>query len=260
MPVYLQPYYRRLGFAPGYCPEAEAYASEAITIPLFFSMTSRLGVRCSLLSGDDDPKRPNADNVCNAWTVTNRRNSEERARAILALCPSAAARTVRFRIAAIVLSPASGAESVRPIYMHCVKPRACELGIVESACSGEAASNTLAASRKLSRSARSLMWIFKRRDRPSMRTSPRARTMVSPGSTWRLALCSAGLALASVLLLVRNGVYAALVPVTDFGRLNQLLLAAAMIANFGGLGMQLLAHKQLPLMHARRETSEPTHW
>ena len=39
MPVYLQPYYRRLGFASGYCPEAEAYADDAITIPLFFSLT-----------------------------------------------------------------------------------------------------------------------------------------------------------------------------------------------------------------------------
>lgn len=35
MPVYLQPYYRRLGFAPGYCPEAEAYYREAISIPMF---------------------------------------------------------------------------------------------------------------------------------------------------------------------------------------------------------------------------------
>ena len=67
-------------------------------------------------------------------------------------------------------------------------------------------------------------------------------------------LCSAGLGLASILLLVRNGAYAALLPVADFGRLNQLLLMASMVANFGGLGMQLLAQKLLPLMHARRET------
>lgn len=34
-PIYLQPYYRRLGFAPGHCPEAERYYREAISIPLF---------------------------------------------------------------------------------------------------------------------------------------------------------------------------------------------------------------------------------
>jgi len=35
MPVYLQPYYRRLGFEPGYCSEAEAYYREAISIPMY---------------------------------------------------------------------------------------------------------------------------------------------------------------------------------------------------------------------------------
>lgn len=35
MPVYLQPYYRALGFRPGTCPEAEVYYSEAISIPLY---------------------------------------------------------------------------------------------------------------------------------------------------------------------------------------------------------------------------------
>lgn len=35
IPVHLQPYYRKLGFAPGYCPEAERYHSEAITLPLY---------------------------------------------------------------------------------------------------------------------------------------------------------------------------------------------------------------------------------
>lgn len=38
-PVHLQPYYRDLGFAPGLCPEAERYAEEAITLPLFARMT-----------------------------------------------------------------------------------------------------------------------------------------------------------------------------------------------------------------------------
>jgi len=34
-PVHLQPYYRQLGFGPGQFPEAENYAREAITLPLF---------------------------------------------------------------------------------------------------------------------------------------------------------------------------------------------------------------------------------
>ena len=39
MPVYLQPYYRELGFEKGACPEAERYYSEAISLPLFSSLT-----------------------------------------------------------------------------------------------------------------------------------------------------------------------------------------------------------------------------
>lgn len=35
IPVYRQPYYERLGFSVGYCPFAEKYYSEAISIPLF---------------------------------------------------------------------------------------------------------------------------------------------------------------------------------------------------------------------------------
>jgi UDP-4-amino-4,6-dideoxy-N-acetyl-beta-L-altrosamine transaminase len=38
-PVYLQPYYRRLGFGPGYCIEAERYADEAISLPMFATLT-----------------------------------------------------------------------------------------------------------------------------------------------------------------------------------------------------------------------------
>ena len=34
-PVHLQPYYRALGFTEGQFPEAEAYASSAISLPLF---------------------------------------------------------------------------------------------------------------------------------------------------------------------------------------------------------------------------------
>jgi UDP-4-amino-4,6-dideoxy-N-acetyl-beta-L-altrosamine transaminase len=39
MPVHLQPYYREMGFAPGQFPEAEAHGDEAITLPLFPSLT-----------------------------------------------------------------------------------------------------------------------------------------------------------------------------------------------------------------------------
>ena len=34
-PVHLQPYYRRLGFREGNFPAAEAYASNAISLPLY---------------------------------------------------------------------------------------------------------------------------------------------------------------------------------------------------------------------------------
>jgi UDP-4-amino-4,6-dideoxy-N-acetyl-beta-L-altrosamine transaminase len=40
IPVYLQPYYRQLGFRPGYCPEAERYYSAAISLPLFPDLTA----------------------------------------------------------------------------------------------------------------------------------------------------------------------------------------------------------------------------
>lgn len=57
-PVHLQPYYRALGFAPGHCPEAEAYGSEAITLPLFPRLTEAeqmevvSAVRCALGRSD----------------------------------------------------------------------------------------------------------------------------------------------------------------------------------------------------------------
>jgi UDP-4-amino-4,6-dideoxy-N-acetyl-beta-L-altrosamine transaminase len=40
-PVHLQPYYRRLGFAPGQFPEAEAHGAEAITLPLYPTLSER---------------------------------------------------------------------------------------------------------------------------------------------------------------------------------------------------------------------------
>jgi UDP-4-amino-4,6-dideoxy-N-acetyl-beta-L-altrosamine transaminase len=38
-PVHLHPYYRRLGFSPGQFPEAEAYATSALTLPLYAAMS-----------------------------------------------------------------------------------------------------------------------------------------------------------------------------------------------------------------------------
>jgi UDP-4-amino-4,6-dideoxy-N-acetyl-beta-L-altrosamine transaminase len=40
IPVHLQPYYRRLGFAPGDFPAAEAYYARAISIPLYSALTT----------------------------------------------------------------------------------------------------------------------------------------------------------------------------------------------------------------------------
>jgi UDP-4-amino-4,6-dideoxy-N-acetyl-beta-L-altrosamine transaminase len=39
IPVYLQPYYTGLGFKKGYCPEAEKYYSEAISLPIYSTLT-----------------------------------------------------------------------------------------------------------------------------------------------------------------------------------------------------------------------------
>jgi len=39
IPVYLQPHYERMGFKPGYCPEAERYYAEALSLPLFPGLT-----------------------------------------------------------------------------------------------------------------------------------------------------------------------------------------------------------------------------
>jgi len=35
IPVYLQPYYERYGFKSGYCPQAERYYAEAISLPMY---------------------------------------------------------------------------------------------------------------------------------------------------------------------------------------------------------------------------------
>ena len=35
IPVYLQPYYKKMGFEPGYCPNAELYYDQAISLPMY---------------------------------------------------------------------------------------------------------------------------------------------------------------------------------------------------------------------------------
>lgn len=39
IPVYLQPWFEKMGFSSGYCAEAERYYSQAISLPIFPSMT-----------------------------------------------------------------------------------------------------------------------------------------------------------------------------------------------------------------------------
>jgi dTDP-4-amino-4,6-dideoxygalactose transaminase len=39
IPVYRQPYYENLGFKAGYCPEAERYYAEAISLPMYPGLT-----------------------------------------------------------------------------------------------------------------------------------------------------------------------------------------------------------------------------
>lgn len=40
IPVYRQPYYEFLGFKAGYCPQAERYYAEAISLPMYFGLTA----------------------------------------------------------------------------------------------------------------------------------------------------------------------------------------------------------------------------
>lgn len=39
IPVYRQPYYERMGFVKGYCPEAERYFTEAVSLPIYPLLT-----------------------------------------------------------------------------------------------------------------------------------------------------------------------------------------------------------------------------
>ena len=38
MPIYLNPYYKNLGFKKGYCPVSESYANSCFSIPLHPSL------------------------------------------------------------------------------------------------------------------------------------------------------------------------------------------------------------------------------
>jgi UDP-4-amino-4,6-dideoxy-N-acetyl-beta-L-altrosamine transaminase len=42
IPVYRHPYYKNFGFEVGYCPEAERYYSEAISIPIYSGLTEQM--------------------------------------------------------------------------------------------------------------------------------------------------------------------------------------------------------------------------
>ena len=39
IPVYRQPYYEQMGFEAGYCPQAESYFSEVLSIPMYPDLT-----------------------------------------------------------------------------------------------------------------------------------------------------------------------------------------------------------------------------
>jgi UDP-4-amino-4,6-dideoxy-N-acetyl-beta-L-altrosamine transaminase len=53
VPVHLHPYYRKLGFSDGDFPEAEAYASSAISLPLFPGLTYQQQCHtCSILKNE----------------------------------------------------------------------------------------------------------------------------------------------------------------------------------------------------------------
>jgi len=57
-PVHLQPYYRAFGFAEGQFPEAEAYASSAISLPLFPGLTESDQLRVFTALGESLQPQP----------------------------------------------------------------------------------------------------------------------------------------------------------------------------------------------------------
>jgi dTDP-4-amino-4,6-dideoxygalactose transaminase len=38
IPVYMQPYYQKLGFKKGYCPMAESYYDRVISLPMYSAL------------------------------------------------------------------------------------------------------------------------------------------------------------------------------------------------------------------------------
>lgn len=52
IPVYRQPYYEHMGFKSGYCPEAEVYYSDAISIPMYSSLTAEQQNRVIAVIGE----------------------------------------------------------------------------------------------------------------------------------------------------------------------------------------------------------------
>jgi UDP-4-amino-4,6-dideoxy-N-acetyl-beta-L-altrosamine transaminase len=50
MPVYMQPYYQKLGFSQGYCPHAEKYSAEVISLPMYPNLSESDQVQvCNVL-------------------------------------------------------------------------------------------------------------------------------------------------------------------------------------------------------------------
>ena len=64
IPVYLQPFYAAMGFKPGYCPNAENYYKETISIPMFSCMSS-------------EQQRHVIQTVTKNFTVQSRRKKEK---------------------------------------------------------------------------------------------------------------------------------------------------------------------------------------
>ena len=54
IPVYRQPYYEKMGFRAGYCPESEQYYKEVISIPIYPGLTEEqqdkvIDILCNIL-------------------------------------------------------------------------------------------------------------------------------------------------------------------------------------------------------------------
>ena len=41
IPIYLQPYYEKLGYKPGLCPKAEKLYQEMMSLPLYYAMSDQ---------------------------------------------------------------------------------------------------------------------------------------------------------------------------------------------------------------------------